>query len=362
MSKETTQNKGKDKPADDAFVDMISAKAKVSLPLSDFEPRPMLTTPVHEVVLPRFPVIDYHNHLDSLEPDAVLRIMDECGIEQIVNITMKVGSEALAILDKFAAVSRERFRTIGWMGWSGVDKRGFFQKAVDDFERLVERGAVGFKIWKDLGLTVRDAGQNLNRVDDDRLDPLFDKARELGVPIMFHTADPLAFFWPIDRFNERYEELAAHPEWSFHRAQYSRRELIDQRNSVFARHPGTRFVAAHVGECAEDLGSVSAMLQAFPNVSVDISARIAELGRQPYSARDFFLKFADRILFGSDLLPDVGMYRLHYRFLETADEYFEYPSHASRQGRWMVYGIFLPEDVLRKIYRENALRLLPSAT
>jgi predicted TIM-barrel fold metal-dependent hydrolase len=197
------------------------------------------------------------------------------------------------------------------------------------------------------------------RIDDERLDPLFDKARELGVPIMFHTADPFAFFEPIDRFNERYEELAAHPDWGFHGAQYSKHELLEQRNSVFARHPDTQFIGAHIGECAEDLGFVSAMLDRFPNLAVDLSARVGELGRQPYAAREFFLKFADRILFGADLLPDVAMYRLYYRFLETADEYFDYPSHASRQGRWMVYGIFLPDDVLRKIYRENALRFLP---
>jgi predicted TIM-barrel fold metal-dependent hydrolase len=338
---------------------MVSAKSQVSLPLSDFEPRSMLKTPVHEVARPRFPVIDYHNHLDSLEPDAVLRIMDECGIDRIVNITMKVGSEALEILDKFSSASKDRFSTIGWMDWSGIDSRNFFQKAVDYLERLVDHGAVGFKIWKDLGLTVRDASGNLLRVDDERLDPLFDKARELGVPVMFHTADPLAFFEPIDRFNERYEELAAHPEWSFQGAQFSRHELVDQRNSVFSRHPRTRFVGAHMGECPEDLASVSALLETFPNVSVDISARIAELGRQPYTARDFFLKHAERILFGTDLLPEIGMYRLHYRFLETSDEYFAYPSHASRQGRWMIYGISLPDYVLQKIYRENALRLLP---
>jgi len=360
VNKETTENEenSNPNPNKDAFVAMVSAKARVRLPLSDFEPRSMLKTAVHQISRPRFPAIDYHNHLDSLEPAAALRIMDECGIERIVNITMKVGPEAFEVLDKFSFASKDRFSTIGWMDWIGIDRPDFFQKAVDYLERLVEHGAVGFKIWKDLGLTVRDAGGNLLRVDDERLDPLFDKARELDVPIMFHTADPLAFFEPIDRFNERYEELAAHPEWSFHGAHYSRRDLMDQRNCVFAGHPRTRFVAAHM-ECPEDLRSVSAMLEAYPNVSVDISARIAELGRQPYTARDFFLKHADRILFGTDLLPEVGMYRLHYRFLETADEYFAYPSHASRQGRWMIYGISLPDDVLRKIYRENALRLLP---
>ena len=149
--------------------------------------------------------------------------------------------------------------------------------------------------------------------------------------------------------------LAAHPDWSFYGAQYSKQDLLEQRNCVFARHPQTRFIGAHVGESPEDLGFVTAMLERFPNVTVDMSSRVAELGRQPYSAREFFLKFPDRILFGTDLLPDVAMYRLHYRFFETADEYFDYPSHASRQGRWMVYGIFLPDEVLRKVYRENTL-------
>jgi len=352
-------NDGVSNQAGDKFVAMVSAKARADLAICDFEPRPMLTTAVHDVQLPRFPAIDCHNHLDSLNPDSLLRIMDECGIEHIVNITMKVGDEAFRLMDKFAAASSGRVSTIGWMDWTGIDRPDFFSKAVEYLERQVDRGAIGFKLWKDLGLTLRDARGELVRVDDERLDPLFDKARELDVPIMFHTADPAAFFEPLDRFNERYEELAAHPDWSFHGAQYGKRELLEQRNCVFARHPRTRFIGAHMGESPEDLGFAAAMLDRFSNVAVDISSRVAELGRQPYTAREFFLNYADRILFGADLLPDVGMYRLYYRFLETADEYFDYPSHASRQGRWMVYGLFLPDEVLRKIYRENALRWLP---
>jgi predicted TIM-barrel fold metal-dependent hydrolase len=344
--------------AEDKFVAMVTAKAKADLLLTDFEPRSMLRLPIHPVLKPRFPVIDYHNHLDSMDPAEVLRIMDECGIERTINITMQVGEAAFAMIDRYAAASRERFSTIGWMDWSGINSPGFFARSVEYLERLVERGAVGFKIWKDLGLTVRDASGELLRVDDERLDPLYDKARELNVPVMFHTADPFAFYQPIDRFNERYEELAAHPDWGFHGAQYSKQELLEQRNRVFARHPETCFVGAHIGECAEDLAFVTQMLEHFPNVVVDLSARVNELGRQPYSAREFFLKFADRIVFGADLLPEVEMYRLYYRFLETADEYFDYPSHASRQGRWNICGIYLPDDVLRKIYRDNALRLL----
>jgi predicted TIM-barrel fold metal-dependent hydrolase len=225
-------------------------------------------------------------------------------------------------------------------------------------ERLVEHGACGIKFWKDLGLSVPDGSGALLRIDDERLAPLFDKAAELGIPVMFHTSDPDAFFEPIDCFNERYEELAAHPDWSFYGSPVSKAELLGQRNRVFARHPKTTFIGAHLAEGSEDLASVAGLLDQHRNLYLDISARVAELGRQPYTARAFLLKYADRILFGTDLLPEVEMYRLYYRFLETADEYFEYPSHASRQGRWNIYGVFLPDDVLRKLYRDNALKLL----
>jgi predicted TIM-barrel fold metal-dependent hydrolase len=346
----------------DKFIAMVSAKAEVTLPLSDFHPRCMLTTPRHDVQLPRFPVIDYHNHLDAQDPKRVIEVMDACGIEHVVNITMKVGEEALAMIARYRAADAARFSTIGWMDWTGAEASNF-----DDFvsvslarlERLVEHGIVGFKIWKDLGLSVRDASGELLRVDDERLAPIFDKAGELGIPVMVHIGDPEAFFLPIDANNERYEELAAHPDWGFCGSQFSKNDLLVQRDNVFRRHPGTTFVGAHIAENSEDLERVSALLDACPNVLVDISARASELGRQPYSARKFFLRFADRILFGADLVPDIGMYRLYYRFLETADEYFEYPTHASGQGRWNIYGLDLPDDVLRKVYRDNALRLLP---
>lgn len=342
----------------DKFVDLVTATAEVTLPLGEFHPKSMLVTTEHHVERARFPVIDYHNHLDSVDPEDALRVMDACGVEKIVNITMKTGEAALRMIDKFAAADPQRFATIGWMDWSDVAQEGFVERSCARLEKLAERGAVGIKFWKDLGLTVRDGSGGLLRIDDDRLAPIFDKAAELGMPVMFHTADPDAFFLPIDPRNERYEELAAHPDWSFYGSQYSKRELLDQRDRVIVRHPGTTFVAAHVAESGENLARVEKLLETCPNLSVDISARASELGRQPYSARRFFLRFADRILFGTDLLPEESMYRLYFRFLETADEYFEYPSHASRQGRWNIYGLNLPDDVLRKVYRENALRLL----
>jgi predicted TIM-barrel fold metal-dependent hydrolase len=345
-------------PAEDPFVAMVTAKAEVDLRLSDFQPRSMVVSPVHEILRPKFPVIDYHNHLDAMDPADVLRVMDACGIERVVNITMRTGEAALGMIHKFHEAAAGRFSTYGWMDWSDLPSSGFLERSVDRLEELVEHGACGLKMWKDLGTSVRDLDGNLLRVDDERLAPLFEKAAELNVPIMFHIADPDAFFQPIDNQNERYEELAAHPEWSFHGSHFGKSQLLAQRDRVFARHPKTAFVAAHVAEHPEDLAYVGRLLDSNPNVYVDIGARCAELGRQPYTSRDFFLQYSDRILFGTDLIPEVNMYRLHFRFLETRDEYFEYPSHASRQGRWNIYGLFLPDEVLRRIYRENALLLL----
>lgn len=342
----------------DKFVAMATATAEVDLRLTDFQPVSMLVTPAHTIDRARVSAIDYHNHLDAFEPRQVLRIMDACGIERVVNITMQPGLGALDVIERFQPFS-DRFSVMGWMDWTGVEKPDFAKKSTEIIERLVERGICGMKFWKDLGLTVRDGSGEILRIDDERLAPVFEKAGELGIPVMFHTADPDAFFLPIDSHNERYEELAAHPDWAFSGAKYSKDELLGQRDRVFARHPRTKFVAAHVAECGGDLARVSAMLEKYPNVSVDMSARVAELGRQPFSARRFFLKYQDRILFGTDLFPEIETYRLHFRFFETEDEYFDYPSHASRQGRWKVYGINLPKNVLSKVYRENALGLLP---
>lgn len=347
-----------DNESPDKFLALMSASAQTDLRLCDFAPRSMLCAPAHQIERPKYPAIDYHNHLDSQDPESVVRIMDACGIEGIVSITMQTGETALATMERMRRAAGGRISTIAWMDWSDLSSSGFFERSVERLERFVAAGACGLKLWKDLGLSLRDAAGELLRVDDERLAPLFEKAAELHVPVMFHTADPDAFFLPIDRYNERYEELAAHPDWGFHGSQHSKAELLAQRDRVFQRHPRTTFVAAHMAERSEDLAYVDRLLDTHRNLCVDMSARTAELGRQPYTARKLFLKHADRILFGTDLIPQVEMYRLHFRFLETCDEYFEYPSHASRQGRWNIYGINLPDDVLRKVYRENALRLL----
>jgi len=342
----------------DKFVDIMSATATVDLPLSSFRPVSSLCTPEHVITAPRFPVIDYHNHLDSVSPFDALQIMDAAGVERIVNITMQVGDAAFKTADSFRRASKERFLTIGWMDWNGLDRPDFVLGTIERLKRMMDAGFCGIKFWKDFGLTLKDEDGKLLRIDDERLAPIFEFCGEHAFPVMFHTADPTAFFEKIDATNERYEELAAHPEWGFSSSPVSKRELLEQRNTVIRRHPKTQFVGAHCAESSEDLAYLTSLLDELPNLQIDFSARTSELGRQPYVARTLFLNYADRILFGTDLLPEVEMYRLYYRFMETADEYFEYPSHASRQGRWNIYGMFLPEDVLLKVYRGNALKLL----
>jgi predicted TIM-barrel fold metal-dependent hydrolase len=340
------------------FVDMVTATAKVDLRLSDFHPISCLSVPVHRIDKPRFPVIDDHNHLDSVDAELALRVMDAAGVERIVNITMQLGEAAFETANRFRCASARRFFTIGWMDWSDVEKPEFVRTTIERLQRMVDNGFVGIKFWKDFGLTVKGADGRLLRIDDERFAPIFDFCGRQGLPVMFHTADPTAFFQPLDATNERYEELAAHPDWGFSSCGITKSTLVEHRNSVIRRHPQTTFVGAHCAESSEDLASLSALLDELPNLQIDFSARTPELGRQPYSARSLFLNHADRIIFGTDLLPEIEMYLLYYRFLETADEHFEYPSHASRQGRWNIYGIFLPDDVLVKVYRENALKLL----
>jgi predicted TIM-barrel fold metal-dependent hydrolase len=202
-----------------------------------------------------------------------------------------------------------------------------------------------------------------------RLDPLWATAAEVHVPVTIHVADPAAFFEPLDANNERYEELREHPDWHFWPTRPRGRpeidgyppfdELIDALEAVVARHPATTFIGAHVGCASEDLARVSSILERCPNFNVDIAARLAELGRQPYTTRQFFERWSERIVFGTDFTPDPAMYAIHYRFLETRDESFDYSlDDPPPQGRWQIHGLGLARDVLERVYRTNAERLI----
>jgi predicted TIM-barrel fold metal-dependent hydrolase len=243
----------------------------------------------------------------------------------------------------------------------------FGEQEAERLRDSVARGARGLKVWKLLGLRARDPVGRLVTVDDDRLDPLWRAAGELGLPVLIHIADPIAFFGPLDDTNERAEELALHPDWHFwppltapEGAGYPGfDELLDAFDRLLSRHPRVTFIGAHVGCASEDLGLVSGMLARHPNLYVDIAARLGELGRQPNTARRFFLDWSERIVFGTDTAVDVPSCRLYYRFLETLDDSFDYsPEPVPPQGRWRISGLGLPDDVLRRVYIENAQRIL----
>ena len=339
--------------------------------LADFHPKSQLVTQTTLVEKPRFPVIDAHNHLaepfgggwDKKPLSALLDLLDKAGVSHYVDLDGGWGEDILnAHLDHFKAGAPERFQVFGGVDWSQwVNKgNGFPEWAADRLRVQKERGAQGLKIWKGFGLHVRDQNGELVLVDDLRLISLWETAGDLNLPVMIHVADPVAFFDPIDETNERWEELGKHPEWAFTSPPFpSFMNIIESFASLVARHPNTTFIGAHVGCYAENLGWVGTLLDRCPNFYVDISARIGELGRQPYTARRFFIQYADRILFGSDMGPDLDAYRICYRFLETDDEYFNYNTgDIPQQGRWYVHGLYLPEDVLKKVYLENARRVL----
>ncbi|HUV27331.1 MAG TPA: amidohydrolase family protein [Anaerolineales bacterium] len=339
--------------------------------LRDYVPYSQLRSAETQIKLPRFSLIDAHNHLGDIFDGGwcnrpiseLLNVLDEADVQILVDLDGGWGEDILnRHLDHFKSAAPERFLHFGGVDWSQWPELGdkFGESAAKKLRIQVERGAQGLKIWKNFGLKVRDHTDQLVAVDDERLIPIWETAAELQIPVIIHVADPVAFFDPLDNINERWEELHAHPDWHFPNPHFPAFiTIIGQLANLVARHPDTTFIGAHVGCYAENLKWVGELLDRCPNFYVDIAARLGELGRQPYTARRFFIQNADRVLFGTDLAPDPEMYRLHYRFLESDDEYFNYDlNNPPSQGRWRVYGIHLPDDVLEKVYQKNALRVL----
>ena len=359
------------------------------LPLSQYEPTSMLHVRETRVERARYAAIDIHTHISVSKksekgvavaaerqflgtPHELLAVMDRKNLQAMVNLTGGFYAGLVDAVNKYDKRFPGRFYTFTEPCYSRFKEPNYPNIQAEAMAQAQRDGAKGLKILKTLGLYLREniSSGTLVKIDDPRFDPMWDACGQLNLPVAIHVSDPIAFFTPTDRFNERYEELNNHPDWSFYGHDFpSNAELLAARNRVIARHPKTQFLVLHVGNFAEDLGNVAENLDRFPNMSVDIAARIGELGRQPRAARRFFDKYQDRILFGTDATPHGDefpqqvfgdqLYEIYYRFLETDDEYFDYaPAKIPPQGRWKIYGIELPDTILKKVYYENAARLL----
>lgn len=332
--------------------------------LRDYEPRPALVTKQTIIRKPKFPVIDIHCHWTiDRDPRRMLQAMDELGISRAVNLSGGFGQPLQQMLEKFSAVDPERLIIFANVDFNRIDEPEFGTRAADALREASCAGARGLKIFKSLGLTLKDRSGQVVPIDDERFDPIWRACGELRWPVLIHSADPIAFFQPVDRDNERWMQLKRHPSWSFFGPEFPEYdEVLAQHRRVIARHSRTVFISAHLANSGEDLARLSRWLDGLPNLYVDISGRVPELGRQPYAARKFLLKYQDRVIFGTDRYPgrpDQPRERIYYRFLETDDEYFNYYDHPfPTEGEWRIYGVYLPDEALRKIYHANAERAL----
>ncbi len=341
------------------------------LSLRGYNPASRLVVGGHDVPVPRYPAFDFHTHFGAMfmgdnypelyRMDDAVAALKGCGVTGVVNLDGGSGAQTDRMLDIIGR-HKDFFYTFGTVDLSMFERLDFDAIVYRTLREGNRKGIRGIKIWKNLGLYLRDSNGVCIRPDDLRLAPVWQAAAEEGLPVLIHLADPKAFFDPVDCRNERYEELCAHPEWSFaDQGFYSFEALMEMQERLIADNPKTTFIVAHVGSHAENLEEVGRCLSLYPNMYIDIADRIAELGRQPYTSRDFLEKYADRVVFGTDTTPlRLGHHPFYYRFLETRDEYFAYePGDAPpRQGRWRIYGIGLSDEALKKIYYRNAERIL----
>jgi predicted TIM-barrel fold metal-dependent hydrolase len=327
----------------------------------EFVPKMQTQIEAHEVLRAKFPAIDGHNHFPrNGDPKQLIDVMDECNISLFVDLSGGYGDQLKKRLELLKTDYPDRFAVYFTPDFEDAKNPGFEERAVKALEQAVKNGAQGLKIFKLLGLKYKDADGKLLHVDDERFDLLWEQAGKLGVPVLIHTADPPAFFEPLDKYNERFIELQVHPNWHFYGEDYPPfLQLLQELRNVVRKHKNTTFIGAHIGSDSENLKRASEFLDECPNYNVDFSARIDELGRKPRETREFFLKYQDRIIFGTDESSITKVYRTWFRFVETFDECFEYCGWPNK-GFWRISGIGLPDDVLRKIYYENIKRLNPT--
>ncbi len=344
-----------------------------SLPLDAYRPRIQAVVANHRVLHPQAPVVDAHNHLGRwltgdwavTDVPELVDLMDECDVQAVVNLDDgRWGAELEANLDRYDRAHEGRFVTFAHLDWSVLRTAPSrsSELLVEQVHRAAQQGARGLKIWKDLGLLVRDAADELVLLDDPRLSAALETAGELGLPVGVHSAYPVAFFESLDATNERLEQLLRCPEWAFQdRDRFPAfPRLMEALETAVADHPDTQFVGFHVGCWAENLDQVRRMLETYPHYAIDVAARLPELGRVPRAAAALLRDFAGRVPFGTDSFPlSAASLHEHYCFFETSDECYQLTGSSHLDGRWPVSSLALDLSTLRLLYGGSASRLIP---
>lgn len=337
----------------------ITSQAQ-DLTFEEYNPTSTLVVPGEVVIKAKFPFIDVHGHqyrMPTQDLAPVIAAMDTLNMGIMVNLSGRSGDNLKKSVQNIADHYPNRFVVFANINFDGVGSSGWTEKAVAQLEEDVKSGARGLKIYKSLGLRYKDVNGKRVAVNDPRLDPIWAKCGELGIPVLIHTADPKPFWDEFDGDNERWLELKTRPgrkRGADNPAPWE--TLIAEQHNMFKKHPKTTFINAHMGWYANNLPKLSQLLDEMPNMNVGIGAIIAELGRQPRQAKAFFIKYQDRILFGKDSWKPEE-FPTYFRVLESDDEYFPY--HKKYHAFWAMYGLDLPDDVLKKVYYKNALRIVP---
>lgn len=336
----------------------------MKMDFEEYDPPSTLVVEEHHLTRSKFPFIDIHNHYGNMNTGDLserVKEMDKLNMAVMVNLSGRGfggggGDHLEKSFDNIKAHFPNRFVLFTNVDFNDIDNPEWANRIRTQLENDVKRGAKGLKIYKSLGLFSKDKSGNVIAIDDPRIDPVWEKCGELGIPVLIHAADPKQFWQPIDKNNERWLELKLHPGRRHDNDPIKWETVIEQQHNVFKKHPKTKFINAHLGWYGNDLKKLASLLDQFPNMYTEIGAVIAELGRQPRAAKAFLTKYQDRVLFGKDSwVPDE--YETYFRVLETEDEYFPY--HKRYHAYWRMYGIGLPDEVLKKIYYKNAMTLIP---
>lgn len=325
----------------------------------EYNPTSTLVVPTNELKKAKFPFVDIHSHQRDMSGEALKKLvadMDLINEGLMVNLSGGSGERLKSMVESIKANYPNRFAVFANVNFDGVGESDWAEKAVKQLEEDVKVGAKGLKIYKSLGLRHKDTNGNRLAIDDPRLDPIWAKCGELGIPVLIHAADPKSFWDEMNSDNERWLELKTHSRRKRSATDPAPwQQIIDEQHRMFKKHPNTNFINAHMGWYANNLGKLGELLDEIPNMSVGIAAVIAELGRQPKNANAFFEKYQDRILFGKDSWKPEE-FPTYFRVLESNDEYFPY--YKKYHAFWSMYGLGLSDEVLRKVYYKNALKLL----